>query len=376
MLADVNHDSSPKPTSIRSSAAPGLAEGTSITNGDSVQRRPRLEQTKSRKTSGPEVQVNGDVMEIDSMALPNGDRNATPPPTESSTQELLPTPPPTLTNGSSQGIQVGQKPEPPLETETTYLRFDDPDSEVYHTAWNPSDPVQLYTAGQTLSHLWQVPSTHGSSIEGVDVENEKDHYLVTATCWGDRGELFVATADECPDLVKPSLELIYTRSGFIHPLPSFQDTILTLRYHSKRRSLLGLAERSFEVWDITAKDRAPSKIKVSEMLLDAVWTGKDEIVLSGENHVFLYGFIDGGVVLLRTLETMSSGPHSFDILRHNPGTNFLAFASTTNRSLMVVDAQGNIRINLEPRPQHQITACDFQSSDEVVPKSSWLHSAT
>lgn len=310
-----------------------------------------------RRTNGTEYATNGSSMDIDQSGNTNHSRPEHPEPSSRSNSpgaeeatgmdldgdEVAPASDEarmTLTNGPSVGVQSDKVAE--LGPETTVLTLP-PGKHVTHTAWNPHDASLLAIAGDALCRIWTVakPSaTHApgrpTALKHVDLLDSPEASLVSTLEWSPNGDL-LAVATRRGSALCVGLVTLWTRHGqAIDEFPASEDMILTLRWNSTGRLLLGIAnagdsKSTIFVWHTQDADLA-SKFTLDAVVRDAAWIGESDFTVCGYDFIRQF-HIDGSHINSARIWTENEANHSWSHVLFDTTTHVTAVAAEDEASL-------------------------------------------
>ncbi|KAI4215837.1 MAG: hypothetical protein LQ351_001825 [Letrouitia transgressa] len=327
---------------------------------------------RSRRSNGSsnEVAVNGDARGSDSMDLDqNGFSQHEPPeprsPVHSPADEGqtaaegagmdvdddAPTPDDprmNLTNGPSVGVQSDKVVE--LGPETSVLCV--PQKIVMHTAWNPTDPQLLATAGDALCRIWTLshsPSPnqnhHQQHDQYVDILEPSDSSLVTAMAWSPSGDvLAVATQTEDSDRVKQVS--LWSKSGnSIDSLLAGQDMVVMFKWNPVGTHLLGIMSpgtnaSSLVIWDIRSSLSLPA-LQLDYVVTDAAWCDDQRFMICGQGLV-ADCLLDGRNNLSIRERPEADLKQNWSYVRFDHVSGTTALASEESAALAIIDLRGNL----------------------------------
>lgn len=285
-------------------------------------------------------------MEIDEDPEQNGDEHAYPSP------EQLPSPT-VATAGPEQGTQVEKVNE--LAPETTFLDLsDDPTRNaatvLLHCEFNPRDATVLAAAGtDALARMWTLTGTASESVSDADNlrkpnfaphhnlldENTPSSTTTTGLSWASDGST-IAVSSETLDDGLAKVEFWTTSGSRFASYNTFESPIICLRWNSANTACLALSpEQSgrgtlltvmYPTSDVAIRYSLPNH-SLSEQLLDAAWTGNDELVLCGGTILQTFQRVDNSFAPVRKYETREA--HALSKVAYDSRSRLLATASDT-----------------------------------------------
>ena len=250
-------------------------------------------------------QINGaaEPMEIDAASPSAGDAED-----EAEASPAAQTPEPEVIDFheryDSMDVAVQTESKTGPKTSTLYWRLSEPDATILHNAFSPAEGSQtLFTAGEGVSQLYDVPSDIDSGIDKIshlDDISTSASSVVTACAWRPDGHELAFAVDFVRDIgiggkqerrqAIKSHNVTHSRTTEYHSPPLLEPPgiVMALRYNVDGSHLLAIrtngSRGTVEVWNTNS---AGNTIEVTGwhvfegLALDATWIAPTEFVVCG-----------------------------------------------------------------------------------------------
>lgn len=318
---------------------------------DQPAESPREQATNGHSTEAkPRKETNGDEsMEVDeeSKGSVDGDGDvsmgAEEPPAE-----------PTLSTGSSAGVQISPAKAADLAPDTALLQADD---HVITTRWRPRDSTLLAAAGESSCSLWKL-SLSSAPVQNRFLDVKGSGAYVSGIAWDAVGsKLAVATIRD----MKGAITMYNTEGNVVDLLPDLPRLISGLHWSDDSPRLVVVAsdERSSELalWDDNRRpDVYPPPQAIDSHVYDLAWCGHNMVFACGDGAVYQCE-VDNNIRLTKTY-TSQDTETAWAFLRsaHTPSYSVAVTASSTNSSIWIPTHD----IVIENAHQDAITAIDIR----------------
>lgn len=308
---------------------------TSETNGDESME---VDEAESKPASphphAPDVDGDGDVsMEADEP--------------EEVPQE------PTLSKGSSVGIQISPAKAADLTPDTALLDED----HVLSASWRPRDPSVLLATGDTFCSIWKLSST-SAPVQNKFLNLKGTGAYVSAAAWDGIGsKLAVASFRD----MKGNVTMYNADGNVVDLLPELPRVISGLHWAEESPQLVIVAsdERTSELalWDDNRRpDVYPPPQVIENQIYDLAWCGRDRVFACGNGAVYECQ-IDNNIHLTKTHTSQHDETEwTFICCAHTASFSVAVAASATNSSIWIPTHD----ILIESAHQDAITAIDIQ----------------
>ena len=297
---------------------------------------------KPRLSNGFENGFEPTAMEVDDDQ--NGDENAYPSP------EQVPSPV-VATVGPEQGTQVDKVNE--LSAETTFLDLSDDPSRSSATAllqceFNPRDATILAAAGtDALARMWTLTAPAAEAVTDPESpskpnfaphhnlldENTPSTTTASGLAWSSDGSS-IAVSSEPVDDGLAKVEFWTVDGNQFASYNTFEPPVICLRWNPTNTACLAISPENegrgalitvmYPATDSSIRYSLPNHALL-EQLLEATWTGNDEIVVCGGDLLFALQITDGSFNLARKFETREG--HSLTKVTYDARARLLATAS-------------------------------------------------
>jgi transducin (beta)-like 1 len=312
------------------------ARKRSIDNRNST-GRPESPAKRTKLSNGYENGLEAIPMDLDEPI--NGNGHAYPSPKEVEVEQ----PPPIVTTGPENGIQIEKVAE--LTSETSYLDLssESPTSDspiLLHCQWSPRDPLRLATAGiDALTRLWTVPSRtptldagrHVTVASRELVDEEGDKSPVSALAWTSDGEI-LAVGSNVDGIGRIN---IWSADGM--RLQQFDALgyapIVRLKWNPTNTLLLALSSLNkaaggnsyLTVFSPPSTLSATFDLGPDFQPSDATWTGEMEFAICNSEGVFGYKCSDA--MITPTKEYGTRREHGATSVIYDPTSHFMIAGS-------------------------------------------------
>ncbi|KAJ5976196.1 hypothetical protein N7481_009903 [Penicillium waksmanii] len=312
-----------------------------VTNGHSLDARPRKE------TNGDES------MEVDdeSKGSVDGDGDVS-----MGAEEQAPEP--TLSTGSSAGVQISPAKAADLAPDTALLHAND---HVMTTRWRPRDSTLLVAAGETSCSLWKLSlSSPPEQNRFLDLKGTSAY--VSGVAWDAVGsKLAVATIR---DMEKGAITMYNSEGNVVDLLPDLPRLISGLHWSDDSPQLVVVAsdERSSELalWDDSRRpDVYPPPQAIDSHVYDLAWCGRNLVFACGDGAVYQCE-VDSNIRLTKTFNSRDTDTAwAFVRSAHTSSYSVAVAASSTTSSIWIPTHD----ILIENAHQDAITAIDIRPAE-------------
>ena len=271
---------------------------------------------------------------------------------------------PTLTTGSSIGVQISPAKAADLTPDTALLTAAD---HVISTAWRPGDSTLLVAAGETYCSLWKL-SLSSAPVENKFLDLKGSGAFVSATAWDGAGaKLAVATIRE----MKWTITMYNDEGNVVDLLPDLPRVISGLHWSEDGPQLVIVAsdERTSELalWDDNRRpDLYPPPQVIDGHVFDMAWCGRNQVFACGEGAVYQCD-VDHNVRLVKTYASRESDADwTFIRCTHASFGPVAVTASSTSAAIWIPTHD----ILIENAHQDAITAIDIRPQSSAQRRSS------
>ena len=252
-----------------------------------------------------------------------------------------------LTNGPSVGVQSDKVAE--LGPETSVLSV--PQKMVMHTAWNPTDPHLLATAGEALCRIWNLSAAPSTSPDSPspnryhDCLDPSDDSFVTAMAWSPSGNT-LAIATQAEDSERAKEVCLRSKSGTsMDSLLAAQDMVVMLKWNHSGTHLLGITSSgantgALVVWDVRSSQSLPA-LQLNHVVTDAAWCDEQKFIVCGHD-VVVECTLDGRNNLSFSERPEIDLRQNWSHVRFDQITGTTALASEDSALLAIIDSAGKI----------------------------------
>ena len=405
------------PTAPSASTANDLPAGNglsssinAVTNGTDAVEKPTSEASAEADAEGD---ADADFAAVD--AANGDDSNAL----QQQAQPTVLTPPPTVTDGCSVGVQSDKVFELG-RPETMILSLSEHKSDVTHAIWNPRDPTFLASGGEALCRIWSIRSAKHAAVAPTDqseshetnvvngesnglvngeaqehhpneagaIDEQHDYQKmhqqtqwidlldmneddsVTAMSWSPDGEYLAVAINRGPTSTSspPDVQgcvFILTKNGtFVHSLPGSHSWILSLNYDPEGNLLMGMTNSEHNsttllAWQ-TQSGTAFTPYEVPHVAVGMHWTSHVGDFVLCTNKVVGHGLADvprNMVIVDFRLNTAADG-YDWCKFTYDPITKLSAVATEGTGALGIVRDDG--QYDVTRAHDTEITALAFQ----------------
>ena len=293
---------------------------------------------------------------------------------EQQPEELMPT----LTNGTSRGVQSENFKVTDLGPETAVLNL--AGNSLTQAAWNPKHPTLLAAGGRALCQIWSLqsatatrsapnlnnsnsllatssssPSSPSPSATELTTDHTTSHTLlsvspddtteleidasasVTAIAWSPAGDAIAySTFPDDSTPLKRSFITLCSKEGIVSDeLPSSPEPVMSLAWNPTGRYLAALAGKTILVYD-RKKGMVLPPYETKNCLLDVAWLSQDQLAVCGES------IIATAVVFENRVSDLEEYPqaeleHDWSQLRYDSHTATIAVASEESGHLALIE---------------------------------------
>ena len=383
------------------------------TKGNNEVERPTSEESAEDDADGD---ADADFAATDAAHDEDGDA------LQQQAQPTVLTPPPTVTDGCSVGVQSDKVSELG-RPETILLSLSDRHkSDVTHAIWNPRDPALLASGGDGLCRIWNIPrsakhaavsptdekgihetdmvngrsETHSGQTNGhgdiqqqsrdarvagslseyqpaiprIDLLDMNEGDSVTAMSWSPDGEYLAVAINRGPTSLSspPNIQgcvVILTKNGtFVHCLPGSHSWILSLNYDPEGNLLMGMAHSepnstTLLVWQ-TQSGTAFVPQEVPHVAVGMYWTSTVGDFVLCTNKVVGHGLADvpDNTVIIDFRLNTAANGYEWSKFSYDPVTKLSAVATEESGALGIV--QDNGELSVTRAHNSEITALAFQ----------------
>ena len=306
-------------------------------------------------------------------------------------QPTVLTPPPTVTDGCSVGVQSDKVSELG-RPETILLSLSDRHkSDVTHAIFNPQDSALLACGGDGICRIWNIPRSakhtaaaptdESGSHETTTVNGESNgqsHHLhgggtideppqptqwidlldmneddsVTAMSWSPDGEYLAVAINRGPTSTSspPDVQgcvFILTQSGaFVHSLPGSHSWIISLNYDTEGNLLMGMTNSEHNTTTLlawqTQSGAAFTPLEVPHVALGMHWTASLGNFVLCTNKVIGHGLADvpRNTVTVDFRLNIAAEGYDWSKFTYDPITKISAVATEGTGALGIVRDNG------------------------------------
>lgn len=261
---------------------------------------------------------------------------------------------PTLTTGSSVGVQIAPAKAADLAPDTALLEADD---HVITTAWRPRDSTLLVASGDTFCSLWKL-SLSSAPIQNRFLDLKGSGAYVSAVAWDAIGEkLAVASIRD----MKGTITMYNADGNVVDLLPDLPRVISGLHWAQESPQLVIVAsdERTSELalWDDKRRpDVYPPPQVIDSHIYDLAWCGRNQAFACGHGAVYQCE-VDHNVRLTKTFSS-SDADAAWTFIRcaHTDTYSVAVTAGAANSAIWIPTHD----ILIEDAHQDAITAIDIR----------------
>jgi WD40 repeat protein len=268
---------------------------------------------------------------------------------------------PTLSTGSSVGIQISPAKAADLTPDTTLLDED----HVLSASWRPRDPSLLVAAGDTFCSLWKLSSTSAPAQNKFLNLKGTGAYVSTVAWDGSGAKLAVASFRD----MKGNVTMYNADGNVVDLLPDLPRVISGLHWAEESPQLVIVAsdERTSELalWDDSQRpDVYPPPQVIDNQVYDLAWCGRNQVFACGNGAVYECE-VDNNIRLTKT-HTSQQADTEWTFLRcaHTASYSVAVTASATKASIWIPTHD----ILIETAHQDAITAIDIQPQSALQTK--------
>ncbi|KAJ5259564.1 hypothetical protein N7478_012545 [Penicillium angulare] len=271
---------------------------------------------------------------------------------------------PTLSVGTSVGVQISPAKAADLTPDTACLDLDD---HVVSTAWRPGDPTVLVARGETSCSLWKLSSSSAPVQKKFHTPKSPGDY-VSAVAWDAVGnQLAVASIRD----MKGTITMYNAEGNAMDLLPDLPRIINGLHWseHSPQLVIVASDERTSELalWDGARRpDVYPAPQVVEGHIYDLSWSGPDELFACGDEKVYHCG-VDQNIRMIK----------EYKLQDKEIAWNFIRCTQVASGSVTVVASSESATIwipthdiLIEQAHQDAITGIDIRSQSPAQRRTS------
>lgn len=333
-----------------------------VTNGHPAEKPSK--KTRKSETNGDES------MEIDADIESKGSPIPTPTPVDgdgdvSMEADEVPQEP-TLTTGTSVGVQISPAKAADLTPDTALLQADD---HVIHAAWRPRDPTMLMAAGDNFCSLWKL-SLSSSPVRNRFLDLRGNNGYLSAVAWDAVGaKLAVASMRD----LKGTITMYNADGNVVDMLPDLPRLISGLYWAEDSPQLVVVAsdERSSELalWDDNRKpDVYPPPQTIGSHVYDLAWCGRNQVFACGNGAVYQCE-VDHNIRLIKTYSS-SDAEAAWSFVRCTyTETSPVAVAADSAKAAIWIPTHD---ILIENAHQDAITAIDIRPQSQAQRRTSTI----
>lgn len=275
-------------------------------------------------------------------------------------------PEPTLSTGSSAGVQISPAKAADLAPDTALLHAND---HVMTTRWRPGDSTLLVAAGETSCSLWKL-SLSSAPEQNCFLDLKGSGTYVSGVAWDAVGsKLAVATIRE----MKGAITMYNAEGNVVDLLPDLPRLISGLHWSEDSPQLVVVAsdERSSELalWDDSRRpDVYPPPQAIDSHVYDLAWCGRNTIFACGDGAVYQCE-VDENIRLTKTYTSQdTTTAWAFIRSAFTPSYSVAVVASSTNSSIWIPTHD----ILIENAHQDAITAIDIRPAEPQSQQNSTI----
>lgn len=273
---------------------------------------------------------------------------------------------PTLTTGTSVGVQISPAKAVDSTPDTALLQADD---HVIRTAWRPRDPTMLMAAGDNFCSLWKL-SLSSAPAQNRFLDLRGTNGYVSAIAWDAIGsKLAVASMRD----LKGTITMYNADGNVVDMLPDLPRLISGLHWAEDSPQLVVVAsdERASELalWDDNRRpDVYPPPQTIDSHVYDLAWCGRSQVFACGNGAVYQCE-VDHNVRLIKTYS--SSDPEAaWTFVRCTyTDTSPVAVAADSARAVIWIPTHD---ILIENAHQDAITAIDIRPLSQAQRRTSTI----
>ncbi|KAJ5168006.1 uncharacterized protein N7482_003600 [Penicillium canariense] len=272
---------------------------------------------------------------------------------------------PTLSTGSSVGIQISPAKAADLTPDTALLDED----HVLSTSWRPRDPTLLVAAGDTFCSLWKLSSST-APVQNKFLDLKGTGAYVSGVAWDGIGaKLAVASFRD----LKGNVTMYNADGNVVDLLPDLPRVISGLYWADESPQLVIVAsdERTSELalWDDSRRpDVYPPPQVIDNQIYDLAWCGRHQVFACGNGAIYECE-VDNNIRLAKTYPSQDpDAAWTFIRCAHTTSYSVAVTASATSSTIWIPTHD----IVIETAHQDVITAIDIrpQSPSPAKPRNS------
>jgi hypothetical protein len=276
-------------------------------------------------------------------------------------------PEPTLSTGSSAGVQISPAKAADLAPDTALLHAQD---HVLTTRWRPRDSTLLVAAGDTFCSLWKL-SLSSPPEQNRFLDLKGTNAYVSGVAWDALGsKLAVATIR---DTEKGAITMYNPEGNVVDLLPDLPRLINGLHWSKDSPQLVVVAsdERSSELalWDDSRRpDVYPPPQAIDSHVYELAWCGRNLVFACGDGAVYQCE-VDDNIRLTKTYNSRDTDT-AWTFVRsvHTSSYSVAVAASSTNCSIWIPTHD----ILIENPHQDAITAIDIRPAEHHSQQNSTI----
>lgn len=331
-----------------------------VTNGHPAEKpgkKNRLSETNGAEPMGIDTEVESKGSPIPNQVDGDGDVSMGP---EEVPQE------PTLTTGTSVGVQISPAKTADLSPGTARLQEDD---HVLNAAWRPRDPTVLATAGDNFCSLWKL-SLSSPPVQNRFLDLKSSNGYVSAVAWDAVGaKLAVASMRD----LKGTITMYNADGNVVDMLPDLPRIISGLHWAQNSPQLIVVAsdERTSELalWDDNRRpDVYPPPQVITSHVYDLAWCGTDQVFACGNGAVY-HCEVGHNIRLVKTYASSDADAAWTFIRCTHADTHPVAVAAESSKSMIWIPTHD---ILIENAHQDVITAIDVRPQSPAQRRASTI----